>query len=294
MNWAERGYRFFELVSFGPELGSAAEESLLIDEESSESLEPITKLELSLGLATSYSEVYTCLKYTEYASMFDDMGRPIAKKVVDAVIELDDTKSHDCYLYFFLVGLAISAYDIKIRMCECCGWRMKNIDDSKAQKNSLYCIDCSTDTATNNIDKTTRKRRQQSVLKELEKSTEYLNYLKHRHLVENYQLRRMLGYVEGWVVKGFEFDKLDGTPDIEYREAKEKLAKLWRVTNPDARLRKAAKTEMDLLRLAKSGMTRTEAAKKLGLSKAAVTKACARNKPLADSFNKPVCASKEK
>jgi hypothetical protein len=284
MNWAECGYRFFELVSFGRELGSAARESLLIDEESSESLEPITKLELSLGLATSYSEIYTCLKYTEYASMFDDMGRPIAKKVVDAVVKLDDTKSHHCYLYFFLVGLAISAYDIKIRMCECCGWRMKNMDELEAKKNKRYCLYCSTDTDINNNDKTTRLKRQQSVLRELEKSTEYFNYLKHRHLVENYQLRRMLGYVEGWVVKGFEFDKLDGTPDIEYREAKENLAKIWLETNPDARLRKAAKTDMDLLRLAKSGMTKADAAKELGISKAAVTKACERNKPLADSF----------
>ncbi len=69
------------------------------------------------------------------------------------------------------------------------------------------------------------------------------------------------------------------------RQAKKKLADEWAVCQVSGRKMQAQKTEAALLELAREGVSRAKAARMLGVSRAAVTKACARNPDLAVWFD---------
>jgi hypothetical protein len=275
---AESGYRFIELVDSGMDLESAARDSWVSFPLQHKSLKPNAEIERKLAKANSISEIAVCFARTKYATLFSKLGWPLAYRVADAVVNLAETKSRGSYLYYFLVGLGVISTNKHIRMCECCGWRMKKIG------NSRYCPLCSTNIDERNNVKTTRLRRQRKILASLVNSNEYVNYTLLRDLAEYYPLRRMLGWAEK-SVKGFVFDKLDGTPDQNYRVAKEELAQVWLVTEHDARSKKSNETDSALLKLAKNGLTRAAAARVLGISKAAVTKACIRNSILKATFH---------
>lgn len=277
MHIAESGFKFFQLLREGVSLKNAALRSGFARRDEFNGLlpPPSTSTELRLKDAGNAMSQISKACTREFGDMFDESGWPIA---VDAVRYAVTQSKWDSYQYYYLVGLALIGTNRQLKFCECCGWRLK------PRQNGRYCPACSTVSNRPHTGKTTMLRSQRNVHEALKHSEEYQAFMKLRHLGEDYPLLMLVRnrFERSVPVAG---DILDLTPDIEYRDAKIALAKVWNECAPNIRARRAASTDAALLEMALKGKTRSEAAEALGMSKSGVTKACRRNPALAAAFS---------
>lgn len=173
-----------------------------------------------------------------------------------------------------LLGMLVARY-WRIKYCACCGWRM--VARPSGIKHCPVCAYKEGESAAEHL-------RQRKTYKAMLGSEAYKNFEFHRDLGLYFPLRRALGQAE-LVSNALPVDPWDFTSDEAYQQAKKKLAEEWAVCQVNQRRIRAQETEAALFELAREGVSRAKAAKALGISRAAVTKACARNPDLAVWFD---------
>lgn len=200
-----------------------------------------------------------------------------ALKAALAAEQLRSQGKGETYLAYLFVGLAISAADREKQYCTACGWRLRS------SKNRFHCQFCGTSRGESGGKvENLRQRRTTEALKE---SAEYRAFMNVKERGTDYLLWLAGGKAEP-PAPPLRCDPEDCTPDPEYRRAKESLSDTWAKHVPNLRIQQAGETEKKLAELARQGLSRAEAARRLGLSRAGVTAACHRNLDLAQLFRR--------
>lgn len=195
------------------------------------------------------------------------------------LLETGDHNGINGYVYAVLLGIMWWHHGTRgIKYCECCQWRLARIGRYQGR---LYCKACATsrDTPTSK----TINRQERVKAKIARNTSEFQGFMNVREKGEYYLLRLALGIAEKPSIP-LECDKFDVVPDADYRSLKEALSNVWDQTSPNFRTRQAEATVRSLQKLADNGLTKAEAAKTLGISRAAVTYACRRSEQLSDTF----------
>lgn len=282
MRIAESGYRFFHLLQGGASLRDADLGSLVTKDEDLSDLyqTPTSSIEKCLAKATSMAAIEKACSSTKFNDMFDESRWPIATHTTrHAINEFNNGRSNS-YLYYFLVGLTLIARSRRLQYCGCCGWRLKPVG------NGRYCPPCSTTRNKHYRGRTTSLRQQRKILAALKHSKEYKAFMKLRDKGQDYPLLMLMKH-RYERIEPLPCDPTDDfTPDKEYRQAKLALAKRWNDYEPNARSRRVTSTDAALLLLASKGLSKSEAAESLGISKSGVTKSCQRSAALAAAFQR--------
>lgn len=183
------------------------------------------------------------------------------------------------YVYAVLLGIMWWHHGTRgIKYCECCQWRLARIDYYQGR---LYCKACATRRDTPMTK--TINRQQRSIAQIVRNTPEFHEFMNIREKGEYYLLRLALGIADQPAIP-LNCDQFDVIPDADYRSIKEVLSTVWKQTSPNVRARQAEATVRSLQKLADDGLTKAEAARTLGLSRAAVTYACRRNEQLSKTF----------
>lgn len=195
------------------------------------------------------------------------------------LLETGDHNGINGYVYAVLLGIMWWHHGTRgIKYCECCQWRLARIDYYQGR---LYCKACATRQDT---PMTKTINRQQRAIAEIVRNTpEFQAFMNIREKGEYYLLRLALGIADQPAVP-LNCDQFDVIPDADYRSIKEALGNVWKKTSPNCRTRQAEATVRSLQKLADNGLTKAEAARTLGISRAAVTYACRRSEQLSDTF----------
>lgn len=195
------------------------------------------------------------------------------------LLETGDYNGISGYVYAVLLGIMWWHHGTRgIKYCECCQWRLARIGHYQGR---LYCKACATsrDTPTSK----TINRQERVKAKIARNTSEFQGFMNVREKGEYYLLRLALGIAEKPSIP-LECDKFDVIPDADYRSLKEALSNVWDQTRPNSRTRQAEATVRSLQKLADNGLTKAEAARTLGISRAAVTYACRRSEQLSNTF----------
>jgi len=236
--------------------------------------------EILLEPRGSHARLAACLEQNGFRVFHDDdkghwVPRIDAAKAALAAELLRNEGKRQSYLTYFFVGLAISAANREKQFCAACGWRLRS------PSKQFHCQACSTSRGESNGKvENLRQRRTAEALKD---SPEYQSFMEVRERGREQLLRLAAGQAEP-PASPLVCDPEDCTPDHEYRRLKEALAGTWARHIPNLRKQKAADTEKELVELARQGLSRAEAARRLGLSRAGVTMACRRNPKLQQLF----------
>lgn len=288
--YAITGYIFYKLAKDGEKYGddyqSAINEAKSISRNAVRTprgmVQPQTKLEEILSKLknhTALDKVLSDKNINEYVnntgSLFNikSITEPNLLEIAKATFWVKHNQD-ETYMYFLLLGVVV-VNSWKNKFCHSCGWRII------PARNPVNCIKC----MFKNRVSTNNNKQQQKVFNKLKESYEYKSFLELRYRGKFYPalLACSLTPISS---SPLECDHLDFTFDPEYRASKTALSKLWLQTEETLKIKKSQATIDSLLSLAKVGLSRANAANRLGLSRAAVTKACKAHKDLNDEFNK--------
>jgi hypothetical protein len=241
--------------------------------------DPISELEINIYKAHSFDKADEHLrndKYTVFVDGYLGHVRPDPSQASEAAA-LEREKNGRTYLYYVFLGLVRSGGAYGVRFCKCCAWRLISPTGKK------LCPSCRV--KQNDSESRTAHRQQKSIYRILEANPVFHAFLEVRTRGERYLAERAIGTAPKPEIELPTGDN-DTTPDAEYRLRKLVLSDLWHSCYASSRVRKRLTTDENLMALATKGFSRAEAAAELGLSRAAVTKACARNPPLKEMFDK--------
>ena len=219
-------------------------------------------------------------------SILDSKPFEAAKKAYE-LLKAGDGKS---VLYLFLLGFTLQSHLLIRKYCQTCNWRLINFDNGK-NRCCTSCYPSKMDSSSQNEDTpsiSTLRRRQITIHKNLKNSDEYQAFMNVRYLGENYILRMAVGKIlpSAFSLKAISGDTIDFTDDVEYRARKVALYEIWNSFKvPRKTFTRPSKDEI-LLELAKSGISKAEAAGKANMKPSGVSKACKRNPALKDAFAK--------
>ena len=238
---------------------------------------PVSTLEINLNNARTFEAAAIQLMNFDYEIFvpgFNLRLRPNPFKASEAAALERETKGRT-YLYYFFLGLVRDGDVYGVRYCQCCAWRLVAPDAKK------YCQTCCL--KQNDLASRTQHRQQMAVASSLKNNRVVQAFLDVRSRGERYLLERAIGLAPPPAEK-LPIDPYDITPDPEYRRLKVALSELWMSCNSGKRSMQRASTDHILMTLAADGYSKAEAADAVGLSRAAITKACARNTELKTMF----------
>ena len=246
---------------------------------------PINPLEHALITCDKFFDMNRVLSGSrkEYASLFmplrNEIFSPLANKTATVAFDLLHKGKEKTFLYFFFVGLTILAYNREIAYCNCCHWRLVN-----APTQNRCCSVCHPIHNENGKPSiSTLKRIQKKKFEALRNTTEFRDFANVKHFGEDYLFQLATGFVPN-PGNPLDCDPNDFTADKGYRSLKIALAKRWDEYQPKRNYSTRKTNDERLIELAQNGYSKSKAADKLKISRAAVTKACNRNPKLAKAF----------